>query len=58
VTAKGIPDVQLDWLADLNLSLAKLYGKLCGTILDVSKGKDHKLDLFVSIIIPFKLFWL
>ena len=38
VTAKGCPDVPLSWMYDLHLSIAKLFGKLCGATLDVSKG--------------------
>ncbi|XP_077980047.1 zinc finger ZZ-type and EF-hand domain-containing protein 1-like [Glandiceps talaboti] len=34
VTAKGCPDVSLSWLFDLQLGLAKLFGKLCASVMD------------------------
>ncbi|CAH1794732.1 unnamed protein product [Owenia fusiformis] len=37
VTAKGCPDVPLCWMFDMQLSLAKLFGKCCGATLDCSK---------------------
>ncbi|XP_071796481.1 zinc finger ZZ-type and EF-hand domain-containing protein 1-like isoform X2 [Asterias amurensis] len=39
VTAKGSRDIQISWLYDLQLSLAKLQGKLCACVLNPPKAK-------------------
>ena len=36
VTAKGCPDEPLSWMFDLQLCLAKLFGRLCGATMDSS----------------------
>ena len=38
VTAKGFPDTTLSWIFDLQLSCAKLLGRLSGMTLNVKKG--------------------
>ena len=38
VQAKGSPDVALDWMFDMHLSIGKLMGRLCGAILDITSG--------------------
>ena len=40
VTAKGSPDVSLSWLYDLQLSVAKLIGKLLSSSLNPITGEQ------------------
>ncbi|XP_064597879.1 zinc finger ZZ-type and EF-hand domain-containing protein 1-like [Liolophura sinensis] len=48
LTAKGCPDSPLCWPFDLQLSLAKLFGRLCGSTLD-AKGFCLR-DAFSEVI--------
>lgn len=47
VTARGSPDVPLLWPFDLQLSLTKMMGRLCGATLNAN---PRKLNLEVNIL--------
>ena len=46
MTAKGCPDVPLCWMFDLQLSLSKLCGRLCGSTLDSRQSKHFIFQFF------------
>ena len=45
VTAKGCPDLHMCWMFDMQLSMAKLFGQLCGATLDSSQGLLDSMKL-------------
>lgn len=47
MTARGSPDVPLLWPFDLQLSLTKMMGRLCGATLNAN---PRKLNLEVNIL--------
>lgn len=51
VTARGSPDIPLSWPFDLQLSLTKLMGRLCGATLKANPCKYH----FVLYILYYTL---
>ena len=52
VTARGSPDTPLSWPFDLQLSLTKLLGRLCGATLGANPCKRYIEEHCVTEIIP------
>ena len=50
VIAKGAPDIPLCWMYDLQLSVARLFGELCGATVRVPASSGVKVANAVALM--------